>query len=105
MYRKADTETFLPSVSLGGTFRMGTFPERLATTRVSSSMKERPWGPWRLDDSISTQSVKSTVLPAAETEFSTSTTRILFLAFPAMARLLLLGDKLISSVRHSVSRA
>src|SRR5947207_1154963 len=105
MYRKADTETFLPSVSLGGTFRMGTFPERLATTRVSSSMKERPWGPWRLDDSISTQSVKSTLLPAAETEISTSTTRILFLAYPAMARRLLLGENFTSSVRPRLARA
>src|SRR5207247_10459886 len=75
------------------------------TTRVSSSMKERPWGPWRLDDSISTQSVKSTLLPAAETEISTSTTRILFLAYPAMARRLLLGENFTSSVRPRLARA
>src|SRR6266498_1298344 len=105
MYRKADTETFLPSVPLEGTFRMGTIPERLATTRISSSTKERPWGPRRLDDSTSTQSVKSTRLPATETAISTSTTRILFLANPAMARRLLLGENFTSSVRPRLVRA
>ena len=86
-------------ISPVGNLNIATPPSRLATIRVSSSMKSRPCGLLKAGDDSSTPPVNVTCGPAADVAMSMSKSATRCRMKAATARRRLLGEKQTSSVR------
>src|SRR3984893_4491748 len=84
-----------------GNLNIETPPARLATIRVSSSIKPRPCGLFKAGDDSSTPAVNATCGPVADAAMLMSKTAIRFRVKAATARRRLFGEKQTSSVRPS----
>ena len=84
-------------------YALTDFPETwIATSEtmmVSSSRKSRPWGSLNWLEKISTTPGRFICAPSGDASILTSNTAISFFLYAAMARRLLLGENLTSSVR------